>query len=92
MSDRKVKCAECDWGGVESVILTAPNPFDPSDTVNGCPKCHSVDSIVYACDEDGCWDDASCGTPTPAGYRSTCGKHRPDTYDAAKHASAYPGF
>ena len=29
------------------------------------------------CDEPGCKEQVSCGTPTPTGYRNTCGKHRP---------------
>jgi len=75
--DRKVKCNECAWKGVESAILTAKNPFYEGDIINGCPQCKSVDTIIYACDEPECWLDASCGTPTDNGYRSTCGKHVP---------------
>ena len=29
------------------------------------------------CDEPGCCDPITSGTPTDAGYRSTCSKHRP---------------
>lgn len=29
------------------------------------------------CDEPGCMDQISCGTPIPGGYRQTCGKHQP---------------
>jgi len=29
------------------------------------------------CDEPGCKKRISCGTPTPDGYRSTCGDHAP---------------
>lgn len=74
---RKVKCQECDWVGFVAEVLTAPNPFNAEDSVNGCPQCKSVDSITYACDEPDCWREVSCGTPTPEGYRSTCGEHRP---------------
>lgn len=74
----KVTCSERDWEGMISDALTAPNPFDPEDTINGCPQCHSVDSMVVACDEPGCWKPASCGTPVAEGpYRNTCGKHVP---------------
>lgn len=31
-----------------------------------------------ACDEKGCSKQRSCGTPTPGGYRCTCGDHRPN--------------
>jgi hypothetical protein len=29
------------------------------------------------CDVDGCEETSSCGTPTPQGYRWTCGFHVP---------------
>jgi hypothetical protein len=29
------------------------------------------------CDEPGCKEEITCGTPTPTGYRRTCGKHLP---------------
>jgi hypothetical protein len=29
------------------------------------------------CDEPGCMEQASVGTPTPTGYRRTCHKHAP---------------
>lgn len=29
------------------------------------------------CDEPGCFNRVSCGTPTPTGYRSTCHTHYP---------------
>lgn len=73
----KVRCEECDWHGEESEILTAKNPFDETETINGCPNCKSVDSIRVACDEPGCFEFSSCGTPTDNGYRQTCGKHAP---------------
>jgi hypothetical protein len=75
---------------MDDEILRAANPFDPEDDVCGCPRCKSVDSTVYACDEPGCWKDASCGTPTEAGYRSTCGAHRPDQTPA--HVCGLQGY
>jgi len=76
---RKVICNSnrCHWQGDESSILHAPNPFDPNYTVNGCPSCFSINTIIYACDEPDCWQEATCGTPTEDGYRQTCGKHIP---------------
>ena len=35
------------------------------------------DDIGHICDEEGCIEPATCGTPTEEGYRSTCGEHRP---------------
>jgi hypothetical protein len=67
----------CNWHGTSDEVLRAPHPFDPGEEVWGCPKCKSIDSLYLACDEPGCWKPVSCGTPTPTGYRSTCGQHRP---------------
>ena len=77
MSDR-LFCNErrCGWRGTEA--LTAPNPFDAEDTIAGCPKCKEINSLLVACDEPGCWNEASCGTPVANGYRHTCGKHAPE--------------
>jgi hypothetical protein len=74
---KKVICEECDWHGLENEVLQAPNPFDPEDGVLGCPKCKSVNEIVYTCIADNCWKPVSCGTPTVGGYMNTCGKHAP---------------
>jgi len=75
----KLGCQErrCGWRGTQDQMLTAPNPFDPGDSIVGCPGCKSVDTLVEVCDEPGCAEFSSCGTPTPTGYRRTCGKHRP---------------
>ena len=58
-------------------LRTAPNPFDPRDTLTGCPACGAVNATVRTCDEPGCWQPADSGFPTPDGYRSTCSKHIP---------------
>ena len=32
-------------------------------------------------DEDGCWAEVTCGTPTKEdGYRTTCGEHKPEAF------------
>lgn len=75
----KLKCTECDRVWASSEILTAQNPFtqDESCTIAGCPECLAIDQFVTACDEPGCTETVSMGTPTPDGYRSTCYKHAP---------------
>ena len=74
----KVICmAGCLWRGTDDQVLHAQNPFYPDAIIDGCPDCKAIDSISTACDEPDCWSAASCGTPTRAGYRQTCGKHRP---------------
>ena len=77
MTPRKIKCYRCRWRGMEVEELTAPNPFDEEDILVGCPLCKRVDTMVWACDEHDCWSEVTCGTPTPNGYRSTCGHHAP---------------
>lgn len=72
----KILC-ECGWHGEEEERLAAPNPFRADDTIHACPKCLAIDQAISACDEPGCWEEASCGTPTASGYRMTCGKHAP---------------
>ena len=75
----KWRCLNC-----ESIIengtlfLRAPNPFNPTDEVLGCPHCKAIADIADAlCDEPGCELLVTCGTPTPTGYRHTCSKHAP---------------
>lgn len=71
----KLKCEDCDWRGTQREMLKAPNPFDPEYEVVGCPRCKSIATLHYVCDAQDCWQLASCGWPSPQGYRNTCGKH-----------------
>lgn len=59
--------------------LSAPNPFDPEDTLHGCPACKSVNSLYLCCIHDGCARIASAGKPNALGYRYawTCRDHWP---------------
>ncbi len=75
--NEKIKCGECGFRGLESKLLRARNPFDKDEEIFGCPECYGIGSIIPVCDELECWSDVSCGTPTPNGYRRTCGEHRP---------------
>ena len=40
----KVKCngTRCYWKGNERDLLTAPNPFEPTEMINGCPDCQAA--------------------------------------------------
>ena len=78
MEDIKQTCPErcCGWHGRLREALSAPNPFEEGDVLYACPKCKGLD-LRYACDEPGCWEAVSCGTPTPQGYRRTCDRHAP---------------
>ena len=76
----KVCCQErgCGWKGDSIEQLIAPSPFDEDDMLYACPKCKTVETSIWAaCDEPDCWRAATCGTPTPDGYRNTCGDHIP---------------
>ncbi len=73
----KVVCRNCGWRGLSTEQLFAENPFDSTDTIVGCPKCRCVNTTRNACDERGCWDEDTCGTPTGEGYRRTCHVHMP---------------
>jgi hypothetical protein len=96
--DRRVRrwgCNSCDWLGLETYLLRAPNPFDQGETeILGCPKCKAVDDFLECCDEAGCEQEASCGFPTESGYRRTCWKHyrlhnsEPPNVGVDRHAAA----
>lgn len=84
LTDNEKVICECGWRGLAADMLRAPNPFDPSDELNGCPHCKQPETLLVACDEPGCWRETSCGTPTPDGYRRTCGQHRPKDAEQRK--------
>lgn len=73
----KWKCQEfrCGWHGDESAILQAPDPFNDGEVIAACPECREVGTLVSGCDEPGCTEIGSCGWPSEAGYRRTCGAH-----------------
>jgi hypothetical protein len=73
----KWRCQECGWMGAPAEALEAPNPFSDADgdTITGCPTCRQVDTMELLCDEEGCSNVSKCGSPTPNGYRQTCGDH-----------------
>lgn len=86
MSEARFICQDCDWRGGESELLRAPNPFadENPDEMIGCPRCREPNTMRQACDESGCWREASMGTPVHGGYRRTCYDHRPSTLIASQ--------
>ena len=74
----KLKCSECEWRGEIKEVLVADNPFEPGESMYGCPTCKCINRFDAVCDEPECWGLAHCGTHTRAGYRNTCGKHKPE--------------
>ncbi len=73
----KQKCAHCSWCGTSADVLRSTSPFDQKEELWGCPKCKSVNTLYLVCDEQGCCEYSTIGTPTPAGYRTTCAEHCP---------------
>lgn len=73
----RYRCNDCDAIVEETEILRVPNPLRNKDTLNGCPRCLSVTAFSRMCDEPGCDEFISRGTPTPSGYRFTCEEHVP---------------
>jgi hypothetical protein len=76
-TNKKVLCDDCYWHGLQNDLLIADHPFLFGRTVFGCPKCSEISDFPLACDEPGCWQEVTCGTPTPTGYRQTCYQHKP---------------
>jgi hypothetical protein len=82
----KEKCrCDCGWKGHSyDLIACTVTRTDTGQSIGGtyvCPKCLDPlsDDVIMCCDEPGCWEPRSCGTPTQAGYRQTCGRHAPRT-------------
>src|SRR5690606_22367208 len=72
----RVRCNTCEWVYTMDHALRAPNPFDPSESIYGCPNCKSVEDFVRLCDRVGCDNAGSCGQSTPDRYQVTCYDHR----------------
>lgn len=72
-------CRECDEVCFEN--LKAPNPFDPAETIVGCPNCRSAESLDAACQAPGCRRMSSGGYPGGYGFRYfwACSKHAPQS-------------
>lgn len=75
--ERRVGCMYCAYVGPASSWLSAPNPFDPKDTLDGCPECKSAESTVQLCSTSNCQAEASSGRVTVPGYVYYCNKHYP---------------
>lgn len=77
----RVHCQLCDWTGVLTEMLCAPNPFDSSAIINGCPVCRCAETYARLCDEPGCRRGVEAGTPSVGGARgyAAIGLHFPKT-------------
>lgn len=84
MFDKKWRCEYCGTITLQDDLLEAPSPFDPQDTLWGCPNCKSAEGFDEICDEPGCKNETCCGVPTEKGYRRVCHEH----YAAVKEKGA----
>lgn len=88
-ADRLYVCtAHCTWIGPLRDALTAPHPFDETDTVVGCPACKGIDTLREKCDSPECKREASVwwrdDGAKDAPRRRACHEHREDK--EARHA------
>lgn len=72
----KTLCTVCDYQGLLSSYMTAPDPFNSGETIYGCPTCKSIDSFAMVCEAPGCWDRVTGGWADMGGDMNTCRKHR----------------
>ena len=69
------RCDECGLVCTKGDWLLAKNPFDASEILTGCKRCHAINSFDMVCDEEGCEKIAGCGWPSGDVYRQTCAEH-----------------
>lgn len=75
-------CLECRFIGPIAEFDKVKDPRG-DDEWTVCPKCRTPEHVTMACDEPGCSEVSTCGFPTEAGYRRTCGNHyRPKPHQA----------
>lgn len=79
-SETRFRCNFC--GGIfkEHRLLRAASPFDPNDTLRGCPRCKQcADGFDLLCCVEGCDHMVAVGKVHPEhGYVWICSKHDAD--------------
>ena len=68
-------CPNCEAIFPATTALRAPNPWDASLVLVGCPLCKEIGEYRLCCDQYPCEEPVSCGWSSPAGYRRTCSEH-----------------
>ncbi len=72
------KCVECGHLHEQDMWSSAPNPFDPKDTIIGCVSCYAANSLVVVCAAEGCsWTASGSSPDSDWVYRWTCRGHKP---------------
>ena len=82
MTEAHWLCPLCYQSFPTTDALKADHPFQAGEQLLGCPKCRAAcdESFQLVCDVMDCKRPVTRGTPTPRGYRRTCGEHAP-SYD-----------
>jgi ABC-type dipeptide/oligopeptide/nickel transport system permease subunit len=62
-------------------IFASPDPFNPGETIEACPKCREIGTLVGCCDLSGCRKPGTSGIPSPTGYLHRCHEHYPERID-----------
>jgi hypothetical protein len=72
-------CIECGWTGPTPCTTWLQMGGRPRQAINCCPECMGINTTIEpCCDEPGCTEPSSCGTPTAAGgYKRHCHNHPP---------------
>lgn len=79
----KVRCSECGWAGLSTEVdrVEDPRPLEGQepDVWSVCPACRAPENLAICCEAEGCWHEATCGTPNVHGarYLWTCSEHWP---------------
>ena len=72
-------CDECGWHGNNPESVMIPMYANRDEAIDVCPKCRCVkSSLSVCCEEPGCKNEASCGTPHQTGYKRHCHLHPPN--------------
>ena len=67
-------CTNCD--AHVNVRLKGPNPFEPKIAVVGCPRCHSINTMIAGCNREGCTQKATEMLEYDAGeFHWRCDEH-----------------
>jgi hypothetical protein len=72
--EHEYQCQECREISRLAALDKVTDPKSPRVWVV-CPKCRTPENFNRVCDEDGCTQLVTYGSPTTTGYRSTCAKH-----------------
>ncbi len=71
-------CPSCYKVFPKSEALEGTHPFQIGGSIYGCPQCRAAsEEFELVCDEPGCEQIVTSGTPIPGGYRRTCHEHSP---------------